>query len=112
MTLVMCINKDSLSVKEGVNTLMLNEKDIHFLQRNVVDSKLPKYHAIGTVLLQLLPYITIKHKDEYLTYARKGKEDRLHGKRSMGFGGHIELSDNQSTLQDTLSYSATRELQE
>lgn len=112
MNPVMCITKDNLQLSDGINKFKINPDDIHFINRNIVDSKLPKYHAVGTMLPQLLPYIYVKCGNEYLTYARKGKETRLHGKRSMGFGGHVELEDLDMTPLHTLHCSANRELQE
>lgn len=112
MNPVMCITKDNLQLSDGINKFKINPDDIHFINRNIVDSKLPKYHAVGTMLPQLLPYIYVKCGNEYLTYARKGKETRLHGKRSMGFGGHVELEDLGMTPLGTIHCSAERELQE
>ena len=109
---VMCITKDNLQLSDGINKFKINPDDIHFINRNIVDSKLPEYHAVGTMLPQLLPYIFVKCGNEYLTYARKGKETRLHGKRSMGFGGHVELEDLDMTPLGTLHCSAKRELNE
>lgn len=112
MNPVMCITKDNLPLTEGINFIQINPEDIHFINRNIVDSKLPKYHAIGTNLLQILPYIFVKCGDEYLTYARKGSETRLHGKRSMGFGGHVELKDLQDNAENALIIAGGRELDE
>lgn len=112
MNPVMCITKDTLHLEEGVNTLTLNPINIQFIHRNIVDSTLPKYHAVGTMFLQVLPYIVVKCGNEYLTYARKGNEHRLHGKRSMGFGGHVDFTDWSNTIKDTLCFTAQRELVE
>lgn len=112
MNPVMCITKANLHLTEGINEIELNPEDIHFINRNIVDSKLPSYHAIGTMLPQILPYIFVKCGDEYLTYARRGSETRLHGKRSMGFGGHIELSDLDDTPRWCIHATAERELKE
>lgn len=45
--------------------------------------------------LQIIPYVLIKRGDEFLAYVRtaKGGEDRLHGKVSIGVGGHIDAED-------------------
>lgn len=109
---VMCVSKHSLHLEEGINTLSIQEKDIHFIQREIVDSSSPSFHAVGAMFPQLLPYIAVKCGDEYLTYARKGTETRLHGKRSMGFGGHVELQDVQDTVEHTIAITAVRELVE
>lgn len=111
MNPVMCTTKPN-NLVEGINQLKINPEDIHFINRNIVDSKLPEYHDIGTKLLQLLPYVAIKCGNEYLTYNRKGSEDRLHGKCSMGFGGHVELQDIRDTVEHTIAITAVRELAE
>lgn len=112
MNPVMCVTKDTLNLTEGINKIQPSDFEYHFIQRSIVDSKLPKYHAIGTTLLQLLPYIVVKCGNEYLTYARKGTEARLHGKRSIGFGGHIDLSDFDDIVQWTIHNAGERELKE
>lgn len=109
---VMCVSKHSLHLEEGINTLSIQEKDIHFIQREIVDSSSPSFHAVGAMFPQLLPYIAVKCGDEYLTYARKGTETRLHGKRSMGFGGHVDLTDWVGSVIGTLEETALRELAE
>jgi predicted NUDIX family phosphoesterase/oligoribonuclease NrnB/cAMP/cGMP phosphodiesterase (DHH superfamily) len=46
-------------------------------------------------LLQILPYIVIKHTDgTYFTYNRpsSGTESRLHGNDSVGLGGHVDTA--------------------
>lgn len=45
--------------------------------------------------LQVIPYVTIRSKDEFLTYRRtsKGGEERLHEKFSVGVGGHVNTDD-------------------
>ena len=123
MNPIMCTTKPN-NLVEGINQLKINPEDIHFINRNIVDSKLPEYHDIGTKLLQLLPYVAIKCGNEYLTYNRKGSEDRLHGtcsgsnpcsgpnQCSMGFGGHVELQDVQDTVEHTIAITAVRELVE
>ena len=109
---VMCVSKHSLHLEEGINTLSIQEKDIHFIQREIVDSSSLSFHAVGAMFPQLLPYIAVKCGDEYLTYARKGTETRLHGKRSMGFGGHVDLTDWVGSVIGTLEETALRELAE
>lgn len=112
MNPVMCVTKAKYNLVEGINKLTLQDEDIHFIQREIVDSKLPNFHAIGTMLIQVLPYIYIKCGNEYLTYARRGSESRLHGKRSMGFGGHVELADLDDFINGTIHNTAEREIKE
>jgi predicted NUDIX family phosphoesterase len=42
---------------------------------------------------QLIPYIILECDDEIFTYHRKGTEQRLHGFKSCGIGGHINHTD-------------------
>lgn len=70
--------------------------------------------------LQVIPYILFRHKGRYLRYLRtsSGGDNRLHGKISVGIGGHIDLQDisvnDQGVidLEATLSTAALRETQE
>lgn len=45
--------------------------------------------------IQLIPYILFRNSGKYLFYARPvaGGEERLHGKISIGVGGHVDLAD-------------------
>lgn len=44
---------------------------------------------------QIIPYVVIMRENCLLSYRRglKGRETRLHGLRSIGWGGHVDLSD-------------------
>lgn len=58
-------------------------------------------------VVQVIPYIVIQYRHLYATYRRtkKGGEDRLHNKYSIGLGGHINLDDlttGLSTPQDLI----------
>ena len=46
-------------------------------------------------LKQIIPYVMICHKDQYFRYkrTRRGEEERLHTKYSVGVGGHINPLD-------------------
>ena len=46
-------------------------------------------------LKQIIPYVMIHHKDQYFRYkrTRRGEEERLHTKYSIGVGGHINPLD-------------------
>lgn len=70
---------------------------------------------------QLILYVTATDNNgRYLTYQRpaSGGESKLHGKRSMGFGGHVDFADvakvlaqnPNATIIDVLYESAEREL--
>jgi predicted NUDIX family phosphoesterase len=65
---------------------------------------------------QLIPYSIFHHQGRYLCYTRgaKGGEKRLHAKRSVGIGGHINPVDQtQAHLGEQTYYNAVeRELHE
>lgn len=68
---------------------------------------------------QIIPYIVLKVGDQYVHYTRtpKGGEERLHGKVSIGLGGHVDLEDirfngNNIHLVETLNDAARREVME
>jgi len=65
---------------------------------------------------QLIPYCVVRKGNKYLTYARaKGSvESRLIGKRSLGFGGHIdaEAEESDPTTTGRISAACDRELNE
>lgn len=102
MTQVLCVTRTVLNIKHPKDTKAIYDLDftkikynhLHFIDRSVVDSNEPKLLAIAQQLPQVLPYVVVKYKDNFLTYSRaKGAESRLHGKLSLGFGGHIDLDD-------------------
>lgn len=70
---------------------------------------------------QLIPYTVLRCGDKIAAYRRtpKGGEDRLHGKISIGFGGHIDIADlvydKQTSiinLEATIQEGAKREIAE
>ena len=68
---------------------------------------------------QIIPYIVLHRGGKIVRYTRtpKGGEARLHGRYSIGLGGHIDLADvavdgDKISLKDTLQKAADRELQE
>jgi predicted NUDIX family phosphoesterase len=63
--------------------------------------------------LQIIPYVVLRNQQgRILAYARRGGDQRLLGRRSIGVGGHIEEGDQQETLLDTALNCARRELAE
>lgn len=58
---------------------------------------------------QVIPYVLIKHKGAILAYTRtpKAGESRLHGKVSIGLGGHIDLPDAQTGANGHFDISGT-----
>jgi predicted NUDIX family phosphoesterase len=68
---------------------------------------------------QLIPYVVLHVGGKIVSYARTsaGSENRLHGKRSIGFGGHVELDDlvvksGNIDLRGTLERATSREIYE
>lgn len=68
---------------------------------------------------QIIPYIVLQHGSEFIRYTRTpaGGEARLHGRISVGLGGHIDLPDVETKgefidLVRTLENAAKRELLE
>lgn len=86
-----------------------------FRNRSEVDGKdMPNFSkALSTP--QVLPYMLVKYKGSYLTYSRsKGAETRLHGTRSLGFGGHVDDTDAApgKPINQVILDAAKRELKE
>lgn len=68
-------------------------------------------------ILQLIPYVVVRYNGNVLAYVRpnKGNEVRLHGKVSVGLGGHVDLADavhedSVVNIDATLRESCVREL--
>jgi predicted NUDIX family phosphoesterase len=68
---------------------------------------------------QIIPYIVLQYGSRFVRYTRTaaGGEARLHGKTSIGLGGHIDLCDVKTRGQEidllaTLTAAADRELEE
>ena len=68
---------------------------------------------------QIIPYVVLRSGDQIVRYRRmqSGSESRLHGRTSIGLGGHIDLSDivvvgDSVNLGATLNRSAEREVSE
>lgn len=63
--------------------------------------------------LQPIPYIVVKQATAngpiYMTYRREtsGGEDRLHGKLSIGIGGHIDCQDSRYNLDGSVDFDTT-----
>lgn len=68
---------------------------------------------------QIIPYIVLQYGTEFIRYTRTpaGGEARLHGRTSVGLGGHVDLSDVETSgeaidLVRTLENAADREVLE
>ncbi|MBI2419694.1 MAG: hypothetical protein HYV28_17665 [Ignavibacteriales bacterium] len=65
----------------------VNEQHTWFGPRN--------YLELHTEFLQVVPYIVLRYGSQVAVYERtkKGTEARLHNLFSLGFGGHVQISD-------------------
>jgi len=68
---------------------------------------------------QIIPYVVLRYGDSFVRYTRTpaGGEARLHGRMSIGLGGHIDLSDiiavdDAVDLAATVEAASERELEE
>lgn len=63
---------------------------------------------------QVIPYVILGAEGKVYSYARgkAGAESRLHARRSVGLGGHINPCDAGETLAATIRHAAGRELHE
>jgi predicted NUDIX family phosphoesterase len=70
------------------NTIELDETNTWFGPRCILEN--------DTSFRQIIPYAIIKKDDSILMYERQvtGGEARLHGLKSIGFGGHVNLRDD------------------
>lgn len=104
---------DPMAYLEGKN-LWLGHRP-HLETLDWLESK----SADKPVMLQIIPYITVQHEGKYGAYVRPdvGNETRLHGKLSIGVGGHVDLADvchedSVINLKATLTLSTLREMEE
>jgi predicted NUDIX family phosphoesterase len=63
---------------------------------------------------QVIPYVVIRHEDRYLLMRRTHRqtESRLHGKYSLGVGGHINRDDLSPVNNNVILAGMRRELAE
>lgn len=63
---------------------------------------------------QIIPYVVVRHEDRYLLMQRTSKqtEKRLHGKSSVGIGGHINDLETMGSGQNIIHAGLERELEE
>ena len=101
--MVLCISRDALTEQsippsvQGIfpfNLDKVSSEDFHFINRKIVDSDKELYKNMAYYFPQILPYIAVTDGEgKYLSYSRNGTETRLHGSRSIGIGGHIDVVD-------------------
>jgi predicted NUDIX family phosphoesterase len=63
---------------------------------------------------QIIPYVVVRHENRYLIMQRTNRqsEKRLHGKSSIGIGGHINDLEKPAAGQNVLHAGLERELEE
>ena len=129
--MVLCIDRFALAEQNipiqtsGIYPFDLQQvdaQDFQFINRKVCDDKDEHSfnHSVGYRFPQILPYIAVMDTEgKYLTYSRNGTETRLHGSRSLGIGGHIDIYDFYdehyhlfNSPIETITQATNRELQE
>ena len=127
--MVLCISRDALTEQsippsvQGIfpfNLDKVSPEDFHFINRKIVDSDKELYKNMAYYFPQILPYIAVTDSEgKYLSYSRNGTETRLHGSRSIGIGGHIDVVDMYdpdyevlNNIKETIIQATVRELEE
>lgn len=93
--LVLAVSREALDVgtTSGIFPIDLNSIDSEayaLLPRHIADNKSDSSVDLGSLFPQILGYVQlVNEQGEILSYARKGKEEGLHGLRSIGVGGHV-----------------------
>lgn len=105
-------------ILQQIDVCKLDSQAYGYLPRHVIDDKSPKSVEAGKLYPQVLPYnllIDVNTKS-VLVYQRKGKEEGLLGKWSLGVGGHITDEDSVemgiTSITDLIAVGATREFVE
>ena len=108
--IVISLNRDVIKTKGKPFKLKeVDPKNTLLLPRSVAENY-PEFPHI-------IPYFCVGNtKGEYLIYDRKGTEKRLHGFKSIGWGGHLNLDDlakdNPVELSDVIFNGMKREFKE
>ena len=110
----------------AVNAQLLNLPGVNYIHRpdelkRILDICSENYLFISRPLAeqdlahkQLIPYVTILCQGHYLCLERTAAqgEARLHGKLSLGVGGHVNPVDNNGSFDQIISQAMNRELKE
>ena len=114
--MVLCIDRFALEKQNipletnGIYPFDLNQvdfEDYQFINRKICDEKNEHTfnHSVGYRFPQILPYIVVTDGEgKYLSYSRNGTETRLHGSRSIGVGGHVDIYDSYDTYNEEDTY--------
>jgi predicted NUDIX family phosphoesterase len=119
---ILCVKADDVALREGVYEPSREELERVFGEHQNV-WVIPRVKAEDDPKFkQLIPYIVFVHDGKIGAYTRggSGSEARLHGKVSIGFGGHISVNDfvvndanpDVVSVHDTLQQAALREVSE
>lgn len=118
---------DAFKAKQGLNSSIFEYSHNDLLKDIQSHLIIGERHALelNSDYRQILPYVIVRENDgsgitKYVTYRRTSKvgEQRLAGNVSIGFGGHIDLSDiiyDEKSVIDlnlTIQSAATREYTE
>lgn len=115
-TIIFVMDKDLSSLEHGIS--MFNGQLIESVPVWAGPRPILEDYLEGR---QVLPYVVIKKDGKFLRYRRavSGGENRLHGKISIGIGGHIDIEDavlipkvGAIDLMMTMHQSAIREIYE
>lgn len=116
---VLCINRSQLKPGTQIyhqKIYSIPSDAFHFMNRKTVDAS---DITIGQQFPQVIVYCVVyRVGGKILSYSRKkGTEERLHGTRSIGIGGHVDLEDaclseGQIDVYKTIKASMERELNE
>ena len=125
--IIIALHKDALKdiykdiPEVGVFNLN-NDPYVETELKDFLNRQWTKYGAVGrrgnleenTEYKQIIPYTVIKQGDKYFTYTRLvgGGEQRLHGKSSIGVGGHANPVDYTFNFEHLFAINNSRELDE
>ena len=98
--------KEYISDKEEIATFLGASSNYSFIERSLAEK--------DSSYKQLIPYVTVICRGYILALERTAaqSEARLHGKLSLGVGGHINPVDEGRDLAQTISQAMARELGE
>lgn len=98
--LVLAVNREELvHARVGMQGIYkfsfkdINQRNYALLPRAFADNKSGGAVGLGTLFPQILGYFQVMYQGKILTYQRKGKEEGLLGKWSIGVGGHVSQED-------------------
>lgn len=116
--MILCVHKKSLpsSFLQHRVAIAVSENELvnRYLQQSYVYTR-RKDAETDESLFQLIPYCIVQDEDKrFLTYWRRGSENRLHGKMSCGLGGHVSSDDNEpgENLRNAIHRGLQREMHE